>query len=315
MDNPLLAALQSAYGDGELPPPDVNTVRGLLEFCKLWLDGETPTEELNNPCMSMSGRLKGGAQDTEADLRQNPDLVDSARRPIERMAQAYWQIAEVLDRLPLLASENDLAGYKEAIGIFEAERQAVLDCNAEIERTMSGEVRICPRCGTQDGEYCHDCQLVMLYPDPRAMENDRSKTAVLSPVYGRINKAFDAVMSGEQSLHLVIEAVDELDAMLVDMQSSYEKAMEMESPEDSPEVQDSKELALRLLDEIERTFTGIDRIREVEESFRMADLSRGWDTIFDAAVAMQRATQRYAKAYGYAEGLQEEADSINFSGQ
>ncbi|MCA9777801.1 MAG: hypothetical protein KC800_13825 [Candidatus Eremiobacteraeota bacterium] len=316
MENPLLAALQSNYGDGEPPPPDVNTVRGLLEFCKLWLDGDTETAELNNPCMSMSGRLKGGAKATEADLRQNPDLVDSARRPIERMAQGYWRIAEVLDRLPGFAADNDIEAYKEAIAIFEEERQAVLDCNAEIERSMSGEFRLCPRCGDQGGEFCEACGVIMLYPEPRATEYDRSKTAVLAPIYGRINQAYDDVMSGKESLPRILRAVDELDAILVEMQKSYEQAanMEIADGEDNQEYADGKELANRLLDDIEKQFAAIDRIRDVEESFRMGDLSRGWDSIFDAAVSMQRATQRFAKAYGHMEGNTDQSDSINFSG-
>jgi hypothetical protein len=317
MDNPLLSALQSNYGDGAPPPPDVNTVRGLLVFCKMWLDGETDTRDLNNPCMSMSSRLKGGAKDTEADLRQNPDLVDAARRPIERMAQAYWKIAEVLDHLPTLAADNDTQGYKDAVEVFEEERQAVLDCNTEIERSMSGEVRLCPRCGDQEGEFCDPCGLVKLYPDPRATEYDQTKTAVLAPIYGKVNKAYDDVMSGKKSLPHVFSSVDELDAILIQMQKAYEDAanMEVAEGEDSQEFQDGKELANRLLDELEKSFAAIDRMRDVEENFRMADLSRGWDTLFDSAVSMQRATQRFAKSYGHIEDLPDESDSVNFSGE
>jgi soluble cytochrome b562 len=317
MENPLLSALQSNYGDGDPPAPDTNTVRGLLAFCKLWLEGETETEELNNPCMSMSGRLKGGAKDTEADLRQNPDLVDSARRPIERMAQGYFRIAEVLDRLPTLAADNDTDGYKEAIEIFDEERQAVLDSNAEIERSMSGETRMCPRCGGQEGDFCDRCNVITLFPDPRATEYDLTKTAVLAPMYGMVNRAYDAVMSGKESLPHLLQAVEQLDAALVEMQKAYEEAANMEGADDddAPEFKDGKELANRLLDELDKSFAAIDRIRDVEESFRMADLSRGWDTIFDSAVAIQRASQRYAKSYGHMEDAIDESDSVNFSGE
>lgn len=315
MENPLLAALQSNYGDGEPPPPDVNTVRGLLAFCKLWLDGEVDTDELNNPCMSMSGRLKGGAKDTEADLRQNPDMVESARAPIARMGQSYWAIADVLDRLPLLAADNDIAGYKQAIELFENERQVVLDCSAEIERSMSGEIRMCPRCGAPEGEYCDKCGLIKLYPDPRATENDRSKTAILAPIYGRVNEAVDAVMGGKANLPHVVDVTNQLEDVLVEMQKSYEQAAEMEASRDgsTQEFRDSLDLANRLLDEIENSFAGIDRIRDVEQTFRMGDIARGWDTIFDAAVAMQRATKRFAKSYGHIDDI-DEGDSVNFSG-
>jgi multidrug efflux pump subunit AcrA (membrane-fusion protein) len=315
--NPLLAALQNNYGDGSPPPPDPNTVKGLLAFCKLWLEGDVEAGDLNNPCMSMAGRLKGGAKDTEDDLNQNPDLVDSARAPIERTAEAYWTIAEVLDRLPTLAAENDMAAFKEAISLFEEERQAVLDCNAEIERSLSGEVRLCPRCGDQgDDDVCESCDLVRLYPDPRATEYDRSKTAILAPIYGTVNEAYDSVMSGTASLHTVIAAVADLEQQLLELQKGYEQAaaLDPEEGEDSSEFAEGKELANRLLDELERSFDGIDRIRDVKQNFQMSDLSRGWDTIFDAAVDIQRLTQRFAKAHGYEESVIAESDSIDIGG-
>lgn len=315
--NPLLAALQSNYGDGTPPPPDPTTVRGLLAYCKLWLDGEVRAEKLNNPCMAMAGRLKGGAEATEQDLAQNPDMVDSARAPIERTAEAYWTIAEVLDRLPDLAQNNDTEAFKEAIGLFEEERQAVLDATAEIERSMSGKIRLCPRCGDQSEEHiCSGCDLIKLYPDPKATEYDRSKTAVLDPIYGVVNKAYDEVMSGISSLPTVIHAVNLLDERLIEVQKGYEGVLAVKVDEDElgAEEKDSRELANRMLDELDRTFEAIDRIRSVEESFQMADLSRGWDTIFDSAVDMQRASQRFAKAHNLIEMIRTESDSVDFGG-
>lgn len=315
--NPLLSALQSNYGDGSPPPPDTSTVRGLLTFCKMWLDRETETRHLNNPCMEMAGRLKAGAMATEKDLRQNPNLVESARAPIERSAEAYWTIAEILDKLPQLAAEEDVEAYEDAIDLFEHERQVVLDCTAEIEKSLSGEIRLCPRCGDQgEDDICDSCQLVRLYPDPKATEYDRSKTAILSPIYGEVNEAYDAVMSGVQSLPSLYPVLNKLEDELVELQDGYQQAMDAEiSDEDDPQhFKDSKELAKRLLGELDRTFDGIDRMRSVEENFKMANLSRGWDTIFDAAVDIKRATMRYAKNQGLLDGFQDDSDSIQLSG-
>lgn len=316
--NPLLAALQSNYGDGTPPPPDPNTVKGLLAFCKLWLEGEVETHELNNPCMAMSGRLKVGARDTEKDLQQNPDLVEERRAPIERMAEAYWTIAEILDRLPGLAADNDVEAFEDAIEHFSEERQAVLDCNAEIERSLSGEYRMCPRCGSddQEEEICPTCDLVRLYPDPAATEYDRSKTAVLPPIYGKVNRAYDEVMSGESSLHVVLDAVDELEQYLVDVQKGYRQVAEMEvgEGEGAEEAREGQEVVRRILRDMDRAFTGIERLRRAQESLQMADLSRGWDTIFDAAADIQRSSNRFAKAHGFEALLGGASDSVQFSG-
>lgn len=316
--NPLLAALQSNYGDGTPPPPDPNTVKGLLAYCKLWLEGEVEAQELNNPCIAMSGRLKVGARETEKDLEQNPDLIEERRAPIERMAEAYWTIAEILDRLPGFAADNDVEAFEDAVDHFSEERQAVLDCNAEIERSLSGEYRMCPRCGSDDQEenICPTCDLVRLYPDPAATEYDRSKTAVLPPIYGKVNKAYDAVMTGEKSLHVVLDAADDLEQYLVDVQKGYRQVaeMEMEDGEGAAEAKEGQELAQRILRDIEKVFGGIERLRRAQESLQMSDLSRGWDTIFDAAADIQRSSNRFAKAHGFESMLGGNSDSVQFSG-
>lgn len=315
--NPLLAALQSNYGDGTPPPPDTSTVRGLLAFCRLWLDGETETNELNNPCMAMAARLKVGAQETENDLRQNPDMVQAARAPIERSAEAYWTIAEILDRLPGLAEDNDVEAFEDALELYDHERQVVLDCTAEIEERLSGETRLCPRCGAQgQSELCQACGLVRLFPDPRATQYDQTKTAILAPIYGQVNQAYDDVMSGKVSLPYIYESLAALEDQLLEFQKIYQQAAELEPDEEdkSPEFQDGKELATRLLKQVERSLEGIERMRSVQENFKMANLSRGWDTIFDAAVDISRATNRYARVHGHLEELGHEADDIHFSG-
>ena len=304
MDNPLLAALQSNYGDGNTPPPDTNTVRGLLEFCKMWLDQETETEDLNNPCMEMSARLKAGAKAQEDDLKQNPDLIDARRAPMARMAEAYWTIADILDRIPVMAAEDDVEGYEEVIGLFEEERQMVLDCNAEVEETLSGKIRLCPRCGDDAaGDLCTDCQLIPLFPDPRGAEFDPGKTAVLPPVYGQLNQAYDAVMSGVASLSTIYAPLSSFEKYLLELQNGYQQAVELtpNEGEDNSGFAEGQDLARRLLGELERSFEGVSRIRSVAESFSMADLSRGWDNIFNAGVDIQRATQSFAKMNGLLE--------------
>lgn len=312
--NPLLAALQSNYGDGSPPPPDTSTVRGLLTFCKLWLDGEVETAELNNPCMAMSGRLKGAAKDTEQDLRQNPDLIAEMRAPIKRSAEAYQKIAELLDRLPQVASDNDTQEYKSLIEVFEQERQAVLDATAKIERLQSGDVRLCPRCGQAGEGTCEKCGLVRLYPDPRATEYSGTKTAMLEPAYAQLYQAYVDVMSGVRSLPVVIQATNPLEDVLVELQKGFEQVLENVKDDDDPTSGETRETANRLLDEIENVFEGIDRIRGAHESYQMSDLSRGWDAVFDSAVDIQRVSQRYAKTVGL-DDEDEQSDMIDIAGE
>lgn len=292
--NPLFAALQNIYGDGTPPPPDTSTVRGLLSHCKLWLSGEVSAAELHNPCLQMAGRLKGAAKETEKDLRSNPNLVKDVRGHIQRSAEAYQTLSEVLDRLPQLAQDNDTDGFKKMMLVFEEERQAVLDSTEAIERRHSGEHRLCPRCGDIQDQVCPKCRLTPLFPDPKGNEYDRTKTADLEPLYATVYQAYSDVMSGTKPLSVVLDAVNSLEDAMVEIQKGYEEALStFEDNADSPQGRESIDVANRMLDEVERVFQGIDRMKGTYDTFRMSDLTRGWDTIFDAAVDIQRLTQRF----------------------
>lgn len=305
--NPLFDALQNLYGDGTPPPPDTSTVRGLLSYCKLWLSGEITASDLHNPCLQMASRLKGGAQETESDLRSNPTLIDEVRMHVQRTAEAYLTLSEILDRLPLLAQENDTERYQEALKVFEEERQAVLDSSQAIASRLSGEHRLCPRCGAVQESFCEKCQLTTLFPDPRGNEYDRTKTADLEPRYAAVYQAYVGVMGGERPLGVLHRPLNELEDALVEAQKGYEDVLNSLGDDvSSPEVRESVDAANLILDEIEKMFEGIDRIRGVFENFQMSDLTRGWDTIFDSAVDVQRVTQRFLKVN--AELLEQDED-------
>lgn len=296
--NPLFDALQNLYGDGTPPPPDTSTVRGLLSYCKLWLSGEVTASDLHNPCLQMASRLKGGAKETESDLKTNPTLVDDVRVHVQRTAEAYLTLSEVLDRLPLLAQENDTERYQEALKVFEEERQAVLDASQAIQWRLSGEHRLCPRCGDVQESFCDKCQLTTLFPDPRGNEYDRTKTADLEPRYANVYQSYVDVMSGMRPLATLNRPLNELEDALVEVQKGYEEVLSsLEDDISNPEMRESVDAANRILDEIDKLFEGIDRMRSVFENFRMSDLTRGWDTIFDSAVDVQRVTQHFLKVH------------------
>jgi hypothetical protein len=135
----LLAALQGNYGMGGPAIDDVNTVRGLLNFCQKWTEGLVNAEELGTPCLAMAGRLRAGADEMEADLRKNPDMGQEMKQPITRTMEAYRAIADVLDEFPEFAKDENIDDFLDNLEVFEEERQAVLDAQEEIQFKLSGK--------------------------------------------------------------------------------------------------------------------------------------------------------------------------------
>ncbi len=320
--NPLLAALQNNYGDGSPPPDDLTTVRGLLSFCKKWLDGETPTSALNNPCIEMGSRLRAGATATELDLTNSPSLQPEMRAPVERTAVAYRNIAGILEELPQIAAEGDEEAYAEAIADFEEERQAVLDAQTTITSQLDGTVRRCPRCGiaAEMAEICPavpSCEVIPLYPDPKLLNNTNQRTANLSPAHAAVYRAYVAVMDGKESLPHVISNLPALETHLKDLLKNAEQMKGAEAADEAQkdEFEDGKAVAHRLEKEIQASLDGITRIRAVQENFSMSELTRGWDQIFDAGQTIQGALQKFAKAHGYLDpAVLEAADLIQITG-
>lgn len=320
--NPLLAALQNNYGDGSPPPDDLTTVRGLLSFCKKWLDGETPTSALNNPCIEMGSRLRAGATATDLDLKNSPSLQPEMRAPVERTAMAYRNIAGILEELPQIAAVGDREAYAEAIADFEEERQAVLDAQTTITSQLDGTVRRCPRCGVaaENSEVCPaepSCQVVPLFPDPKLLNNTNQKTANLTPAHAAVYRAYVAVMDGKESLPHLISALPSLESHLHDLlnQAAQMKTLEATDDAQKDEFEDGKVVSQRLEKEIEASLEGVARMRAVAENFSMSELTRGWDQIFDAGQAIQGALQKFAKAHGYLDpAVLEAADLIQITG-
>lgn len=297
MDHPLFAALQENFGDGAAPPPDTSTVKGLLAFCKLWLEGDLEPTELHNPCLEMAGRLRAGALTEYKNLDDNPDLVESVTTPIRQMAEAYESIAELLEALPELAVSEEIDDFFEGVEAFETEREIVINCNEIIFRNLSGANRVCPRCGDgSNKDICPTCNLVCLYPTPPSSGSPETKTEFLeAPVYGKLYKAHLEVVNGEARPNAMDESLNELEKHLAEIKREFQQvAQSGVSEENNSEGIDPQAIEAYInasLDLIERAFAGAEQMRAVKESFLMSDITRGWEIVFDSAVELQRQFQ------------------------
>lgn len=299
----LLAALQGNYGGGEPAADDVNTVRGLLAFCKRWLEGQVHPDELNNPCLAMAGRLRAGAQEMESDLAANPAMAREMRDPIVRTMEAYRAIAEVLEELPELARDDNFADFEDDLDLFEEERQAVLDAQEQIQYQLSGKTPLCPRCGSSGPEGdCPKCVLTRLYPDREAMKV-RHQQARLPGIYGKVFRSYQRVISGERSLHVLQDALSPIEEHLETLVHTRKQlAKRLSSKKLSGQrFVDARAAELLLAageDDVNVALRGVERMRAAEQSLRMSDLSRGWEDIFHAGQALEVTATRIRRRFG-----------------
>lgn len=283
-DNPLLEALSASYGIAL--QPDTYTVRGLLRFAQGWLEGRVDAAELNDPCLAMAARLRAAAKATWADLEKNPDLSEESREPVQLTAEAYEAIADILDRLPLLAEDGSRHAFAEAMEEYEAERQVVLDATEEINYMMSGGELRCPRCGSSedsDGR-CPSCRLLLLYPDPKQLKDESLRSASLSPPYQIVYRAYVAVLRGEQSLETLLAILPNLEAHLSFLLQQCRRLSRRS---------DGAEALARIEAGIRASLQGIERMAGAEKSRKTSDLNRGWEDIFESALSMASAGEHY----------------------
>lgn len=322
MDNPLLSALQDNYGGGQEPSDDLVTVRGLLAFCKKWPSGGIEAGQLNDPCLSMAGQLQAAAKKTEADLAANSKMVKSMADPIRRMKDAFVLIASILEELPDLAEQELVDDYLDALDEYEAERQAVLDCQKAIQSQVSGDKPLCPRCASNGQEVlCPKCEVHRLFPDPKANEREGGRRANLAGVYVRAYQAYLSVGKGERTLSALFEALVGVEThlrsllQLGDMLRRDPEAQSAVAQAGTAES-DTERLVRKLAPEIKRALGGIERIRCAEEHRSMSEINRGWDDIFDSAIVIEGALRGLRVEHG---GQTEEGpvqqDSVTISGE
>ena len=286
IDN-MLAALQGSF---DLPVEhDIATVRGLLRYCHGWLKGEVTAEQLHNPCLSMSSRLKSAADLTFRDLDGNPDMVEEVREPVVVTGEGYEAIAGILEELPILAAENKRRRYRDLLDDFEAERMAVVEATEEINAQMSGKECRCPRCGQSGKDRCQTCGLTLLYPDPRQLQDQSYRLAQLSPIHDRIFTAFQSIRQGKASLESLSATLPPLSAHLRDLTRFADHAKEDELP---------SWLLPSLRSNIEVAKNGVERLAGAQATRRISDLNRGWEDIFEASQAIRADLAQAGRATG-----------------
>lgn len=298
----LLAALHGNYGMGEPAPDDVNTVRGLLNFCRKWAEGLARASDLHEPCLAMAGRLRAGATEMETDLRNNPSMGPEMRDPVTRTMEAYRAIADVLEEFPEFAKEENIDDFLDNLEVFEEERQAVLDAQEQIQFQLSGQNLICPRCGTAGEGVCQACRLTRLYPDPNAMRA-RHEQARLPGLYGKVFKAYQRVIGGQRSLQVVLEALGPLEEHLETLLHTRKQMLKRLNSRklSGKRLAETREAEMMLAgaeSDVLVAMKGLERMRGAEQTLRMSDLSRGWEDIFHAAQAIEVTAARIRRRFG-----------------
>ena len=282
MQNALIAALQKNYREDGPIPPDPSTVRGLLDYCCLWLDNEVTPEELNNPCFEMAGRLQSAGEEAVKDLEANEQLNPTLTGHLERTAEAYYVISDLLECLPELAENEQFEKFEEALDLFDAEREAVLNAQAAVEELLSEENRLCPGCGTIGiDEACPSCGLVHLYPDSSGEALLCDGEEALPAELSLCRDGVFGVLNGQICCLHLAEVLAETREYLGVLSQALERLVKNE-------YQSARRAEDRLGLHLQTANSGIDRMESVQENFRIRELKRGWNDLYGSIRSIQR---------------------------
>jgi hypothetical protein len=243
--------------------------------------------------------------------------------------EAYRHIADVLDEFPEFAKEENIDDFLDNLEVFEEERQAVLDAQEEIQFQLSGQTRMCPRCGSSDeADLCQPCGLTRLYPDPQALRA-RHEQARLPGLYGKVFRAYQRVISGQRDLQVVLDALAPLEEHLETLLHTRKQLLKRIATKRLTgqrfiEARTAEMMLAGAEADVGVALQGVERMKGAEMSFKMCDLSRGWEDIFHAAQAIEVTAARIRRRFGgeqedgpAAEGVATRGtdDLITFSGE
>lgn len=200
-----------------------------------------------------------------------------------------------MKELPALAAEGQRTKFEQALEEFEAERLVVLEATEEINSQMSDRDCRCQKCGKLGtaADRCKDCGLVMLYPDPKQLQDYSLTSARLSPIHVRLYNALVSVKEGKSSLESLMATIPPLTAQLRELTRFCERAGEDELP---PWLESS------LRGSIQVAQGGVERLAGASTSRRISDLNRGWEDIFESSVAIRADLEQARAARGQLEG-------------
>lgn len=289
-----LDALRDEYGEGKLSTVDPDSVRGLLALCKAWPNNQVGAEELRQSCLRQADRMKAAAKASNGELKADPNMSRTLARPITHCYETYEALAEIMEELPDLARDDKLETFMEVLDDYEAERQMLLEAQADVARQRMATPCVCPGCVSMGKEpVCPECGLLRMYPDPAERPKDAGAPAARP--YADAYKVYKSVMAGRRPLGDLLAVLSPLETHL----HSTKRLCERQHP-DLADPADQPALAMlrRVLPEVRRALKGIARIRAAQVTLRMSDVNHGWDDIYDSAVAIGGAVSGQEKVAG-----------------
>jgi hypothetical protein len=290
----LLSALTSWAAPDGPREFEGHTLVGLIAWIRAWLEEPAHTRRLAACLEQMGERMARARRDIEEDLRAHPYLDGDLARPMQGMIEAYLSLEEAVDFLVraldhqageevrrglewLKAAADDLAMHRDALNDWRQE----------------GLPR-CPRCGSlgrQDLGTCPDCRLDLLIPDPELRPRQPGETALLGPAFVAAHEAYRAVAEGHRPLAVLGPALDGLQALLQHLR--HQALLELRE-QDSGAVEG-------LVRHLEEALEGLERMRQVPATRRLADLHQGWERVFRSAVSCQQVLPSLLTELGRAE--------------
>lgn len=288
-----IAHLLAAWSDIDAKPKTDNLV-GLLQSLRDLSQSpqdEALRKEIREGSMALARGFHQATLETEADIKKLPDyspLLDL----YDTTLNSYEMSQKVIDHIRTEPSALDESELAQVIADLEVALEEMRMDQEQWADWLNGKAPRCSRCGYTDtkGGSCPDCKVDLLIPDPRPQESSNNTRAVLGPEYVQAYQAYAQLQDGHLSLGHFYRALQPL-------QKSIHQWDMLVSQGGLAELSDG-DLTASLSASVERSVNGLHQLLQAQETRRWVDINQGWDTVFQAAVALQQDLPRLHRAMG-----------------
>jgi len=262
--------------------PNPHLLSGLIDYARLTIQGQRPVSELKGYFEAMRERISAAYEDRQSSFEERREILsDSLIGLIERNLAACQAVEESLTGF-LAAWPDDKEGCETALtSLATASEQ--FRTSSEHMQTLATSVPVCTRCGSTGPEnLCPECDLDRLIPDP-SLEDEEELEFPVPEEFLAVASAYGDVLDGDGNLADLANVMQPLEFSLLEAQALAEQSIE-EHPDDESQQE--------LLDAINSTLEGLERMAGVRENRQTKELNAGWKQVFKGSVLVGQALAR-----------------------
>ena len=294
MSNGIAGNMMSAWGmedDGH----DPSKLPGLLALAEEWLEEEdNDPQDIAHHFEAMKNRIVGAHVEREqALLKRDAELDPAFIELVGKNLADYEGVESCLERFIEGASTGNRDLCWEGLGELEGATEELKESGDAIADFINSGKPVCTRCASMGPEpICPECKVdrLSLDPDPPYSQSEAEVSVEVEAVF----KAYSKVIQGKAPLADLIHELQGLEFSLLEAQALAEQGL-VSVGEQGLESDKEREALTKayqiLLDSVNASLSGVEKVHGVVQSRSTRELNQGWRVIFENAVQMRRLLQ------------------------